>query len=79
MKMCFDITQVTLSPWKYIQMNFTEAQINHEIYLHDYFKVSFFIAGEYSCFKHFSLNQKAELEETIEIDFEDIKSKNFIL
>jgi hypothetical protein len=56
MQMCFDnLDGVTISPLKFI-MNFTEAQKEHEIYLHD--DVSLFIPAPDCCFKHFSLNSQ---------------------
>ena len=53
--MCFDLAGVTIRPLKFI-MNFTEAQKEHEIYLHDDFTVSLFIPPPDCCFKYFSLN-----------------------
>jgi len=54
--MCFNnITGVTLEPLKFI-MNFTEAEKEHEIYLHDDFTVSLFISAPDCYFMHFSLN-----------------------
>ena len=56
--MCFDhLAGVTLTPLKVI-MNLSEAQKEHDIYLHDDFRVSLFIPAPDCCFKHFSLNSK---------------------
>ena len=52
-------------------MNLTDAQKEHEIYLHDDFTVSLFIPAPHCFFKHFSFNSKGEQEETIKIDFKD--------
>jgi hypothetical protein len=73
MQMCFDLAKATFTPLKFI-MNFSEAQKDHQIYLHDYFTVSLFIPAPDCCFKHFSLNLEVPREETINIDFEDGKS-----
>ena len=56
MQICCDLAGVTLTPLKLI-MNLTEAQKDHEIYLHDDFTVSlFFYGSQECCFKHFSFN-----------------------
>jgi hypothetical protein len=53
-------------------MNFTEAQKNYEIYLHDDFKISLFIIGSQDCcFKHFSLDLIGEQAETVNFDIKD--------
>jgi hypothetical protein len=72
--MCFDLTGVTLSPFKFI-MNLKEAKILFEIYLHDDFTVSLFNPESDFCFKHFSLNSNGEQEETVKFDIKDGKSE----
>ena len=44
MRICVDLTEVILTPLKFI-LDLKESQDQHEIYLHDEFKVSLFMIG----------------------------------
>ena len=55
MRMCFDLTGATLTPFKLI-MNLTVPPNKHEIYLNDDFTGSLFISAPDCFFKHFSLS-----------------------
>jgi hypothetical protein len=55
MRMCFDLTGATLTPFKLI-MNLTDEENFHEIYLNDDFTVSLFFPASDCCFKHFTFN-----------------------